>query len=159
MWKKNNYTFIKNIWYKGIPVNLYQTTNTGIQTCPSERVCRRQFWIRWKWWFFLLNGKKPCGKKDTLLLTSNFSFFHSVFKRDVLQIRKNRDLIRKVLMRASIDSRLADSRLTADSLSRQKYFFKRLNALSLKQLNRISQLILKYKIEKKIKDLFAKKIL
>ena len=29
-------------------------------------------------------GRKHCGEKEKLLVTSNFSFFHGVFKRFVL---------------------------------------------------------------------------
>ena len=36
-------------------------------------------------------------KKEKLLVTSNFSFFHSVFKGIVLQTRKNQDLLAKGL--------------------------------------------------------------
>ena len=34
-------------------------------------------------------------EKEKLLVTTNFSFFHSVFKRLVLQTRKNHGLFRK----------------------------------------------------------------
>ena len=34
-------------------------------------------------------SKKHCGKKEKLLVMSNFSFFHSVLKRVLLQTRKN----------------------------------------------------------------------
>ena len=37
------------------------------------------------------------GKKEKLLVTSNFSFSHSVFKRLVLQTRKNKGLFGKGL--------------------------------------------------------------
>ena len=33
-------------------------------------------------------GKKYCGKKEKLLVTSNFSFYHSVFNRPVSQTRQ-----------------------------------------------------------------------
>ena len=42
-------------------------------------------------------GRKHCGKKEKLLVTSNFSFSHSVFKRLVLQTRKNQGLFGKGL--------------------------------------------------------------
>ena len=42
-------------------------------------------------------GRKHCGKKEKLLVTSNFSFSHSVFKRLVLQTRKNQGLFGKEL--------------------------------------------------------------
>ena len=40
-------------------------------------------------------GRKHCGKKEKLLVTSNFSFSHSVFKRLALQTRKNQGLFGK----------------------------------------------------------------
>ena len=45
-----------------------------------------------------LNGlKTQCGKEE-LLVSSNFSFSHSVFKRLVLQTRKNQGLFGKGLI-------------------------------------------------------------
>ena len=44
-------------------------------------------------------GKKTLWKKKKLLVASNFSFSHSVFKRLVLQTRKNQDLFGKELRR------------------------------------------------------------
>ena len=40
-------------------------------------------------------GRKHFEKEEKLLVTSNFSFSHSVFKRLVLQTRKNRGLFGK----------------------------------------------------------------
>ena len=42
-------------------------------------------------------GRKQCAKMRNLLVTSNFSFSHSVFKRVVLQTRKNQGLFGKGL--------------------------------------------------------------
>ena len=42
-------------------------------------------------------GQKTLWEKEKLLVTSNFSFSHSVFNRLVLKIRKNWDLFGKVL--------------------------------------------------------------
>ena len=44
-----------------------------------------------------LNGKKPLWEKEKLLVTSNFSFSHSVLKGIVLQTRKNQGLFGKGL--------------------------------------------------------------
>ena len=41
--------------------------------------------------------RKHCGKRKKLLVTSNFSFSHNVFKRLVLQTRKNQGLFGKGL--------------------------------------------------------------
>ena len=45
---------------------------------------------------FTKKGRKH-WEKEKLLVTSNFSFSHSVFKRLALQIRKNKDLFWKGL--------------------------------------------------------------
>ena len=42
-------------------------------------------------------GRKTLWEKEKLLITSNFSFSHSVFKRLVLQTRKNQGLFGKGL--------------------------------------------------------------
>ena len=42
-------------------------------------------------------GRKHCEEKEKLLVTSNFSFSHSVFERLVLQTRKNQSLFGKGL--------------------------------------------------------------
>ena len=41
------------------------------------------------------NGKKTQLEKEKLLVMSNFSFSHSVFKRPVVQTRKNQGLFEK----------------------------------------------------------------
>ena len=41
--------------------------------------------------------RKHCGKKEKLLIMSNFSFSHSVFKRLVMQTHKNQGLFGKGL--------------------------------------------------------------
>ena len=49
-----------------------------------------------------LNGGKTMWKKDKVLVTSNFSFSHSVFKRLVLQTLKSQDLFGKGLRPRSL---------------------------------------------------------
>ena len=44
------------------------------------------------------NGLKTLWEKEKLLVTSNFSLFHSVFDRHVLQTRKNQGLFGKELI-------------------------------------------------------------
>ena len=46
-------------------------------------------------------GRKHCGKRRTLLITSNFAFSNSVFKRNVLQTHKNQGLFGKGLSATS----------------------------------------------------------
>ena len=64
-------------------------TNFGL--CQTERVCRRQFQMGWKWQKVLQTARKH-WEKEKFLVTSNFFFSHSVFKRLVLQTRKNQGL-------------------------------------------------------------------
>ena len=56
----------------------YQTTN--LRLLQTERLCRRQFQVRRKWQKVIQVGRKHWEKFE-LLVTSNFFFFHSVFKR------------------------------------------------------------------------------
>ena len=50
-----------------------------------------------KWQKVFQTGRKHCGEKDKLLVTSNLSFAHSVFKRLTLQTHKNQGLFGKGL--------------------------------------------------------------
>ena len=72
----------------------------------TERVWRRQFQIWWKWQRVFQMFRKHWGKKEKLLIMSNFCFSHSVFKRLVLQTRKNQGLFGKGLTHYSIDTHL-----------------------------------------------------
>ena len=49
-----------------------------------------------------LNGLKTLCEKEKLLVTSNFSFSHSVFKRLVRQTRENQGLFGKGLTLSQI---------------------------------------------------------
>ena len=66
----------------------YQTTN--FRLFQTERVCRRQFQIWWKWQQVIQTGRKHCGKRRNCSLWATvFSlFFHSVFQRLVSQGRQ-----------------------------------------------------------------------
>ena len=75
-------------------LTLSQTTNFWL--FQTERVCRRQFQIWWKWQKVLQRGGKH-WEKEKLLFRSNFSFSDSVFKRLVLQTRWNLGLFGKGL--------------------------------------------------------------
>ena len=48
------------------------------------------------------NGLKTLREKQKLLVKSNVSFFHSAFKRLVLQTRKNQGLFGKALKKATV---------------------------------------------------------
>ena len=70
-------------------LSLSQTTK--FRQFQTERACRRQFLVWWKWQKTLQKGRKH-WEKNKLLFTSNLSLSHSVFKRLVLQTRKNQGL-------------------------------------------------------------------
>ena len=70
---------------------------TNFRLFQIERVCRQQFQNWWQWQKILQMGRKQCGKKEKWLVMSNFSFSHIVYKRPVLQTRKNQGLFRKEL--------------------------------------------------------------
>ena len=60
-----------------------------------ERICRRQ--NKWKLKILPGLGRKRCGKKEKMLVTSIFSFFHYVFKRLLFQGRSKTGLCCKGL--------------------------------------------------------------
>ena len=76
-------------------LTLSQTTN--FRLFQIERVCRRQIQISQKMAESSPKGLKTLWEKEKLLVTSNFSFSHSVFKIVVLQTRKNQGLLGKGL--------------------------------------------------------------
>ena len=76
-------------------LSLSQMTNFGF--CQTERVCRWQFQMGWKWQKVIQTGRKHCGKKEKLLVMSNFSFSHSVLERLVLQTHIKQGLFGKEL--------------------------------------------------------------
>ena len=53
-----------------------------------------------------LNGLKTLCEKEKLIVMSNFSFSHSVFKRLVLQTRENQGLFGKGLNRTKLFHKL-----------------------------------------------------
>ena len=53
-----------------------------------------------------LRGYKTLWEKEKLLITSNFSFSHGVFKRLVLQTRKNQGLFGKGLRYPNPEDRI-----------------------------------------------------
>ena len=60
-----------------------------------------------------LNGQKTLWEKEKLLVTSNFSLSHSVFKRLELQTRKNQGLFGKELKRIFPNTPVTHSRKRA----------------------------------------------
>ena len=76
-------------------LTLSQTTNFRLY--QTERVCRKQFQVPSKWQKVPQIGRKTVREKEKLLVTSNFSFSHSVLKRLFLQTRKNQGLFGKGL--------------------------------------------------------------
>ena len=76
-------------------LTLYQTENFGL--FQTERVCRRYLINFMKMAESSLKWLKTLWEKEKLLVTSNFSFSHSVFKRLLLQTRKNQSFFEKGL--------------------------------------------------------------
>ena len=76
-------------------LTLSQTTN--FRLFQTERVCRPPFSNLMKMAVTSPNGKKILWEKEKLLVTSNFSFSYSVFKRLVLQTCENQGLFGKGL--------------------------------------------------------------
>ena len=70
-------------WSKGL--THYQTTNFGL--FQTERVCRWQFQIWWKWKKVIQPSRKHCGKRRNCSWRA-ISPFPSVFKRLVSQRRQ-----------------------------------------------------------------------
>ena len=87
-----SYNVFFPIWHRNYFLTLSQTTNfrlqnsKGLQTAISNLM---------KMIESSPNGLKMLWEKEKLLITSNFSFSHSVFKRLVLQKCKNQGLFGK----------------------------------------------------------------
>ena len=70
-----------------------------------------------------LKGYKTLWEKEKLLVTSNFSFFHSVYQRPVPQTRKNQGLFGKGLTVEPISLAEKDLMIVCPSPKRfTKYF-------------------------------------
>ena len=63
----------------GVLLTHYQMTNFGL--FQTERVCRQQFWIWWKWKKVLQKGRKHCGKRRNCSLWA-ISPFPTVFSNE-----------------------------------------------------------------------------
>ena len=71
--------------------------NDQFQTLPHSKSLRTKIFSLIKMAESFPNGEKTLWEKEKLLVTSNFSFSHSVFKRHLLQTRKNQGLFGKGL--------------------------------------------------------------
>ena len=78
-------------------LTLSQTTS--FRLFQTERGCRHTISALMKMEESSPNGWKTLWEKEKLLVTSNFSFSHSVFKRLQLQTRKNHGLFGKGLIK------------------------------------------------------------
>ena len=83
-----------NPFHKAVRVVLTLSQTTNFRPFRTERVCRWQFKFveNWRQFFIWI---KTLWEEEKLLVMSNFSFSHSVFKRLVLQTRKNQGLFGK----------------------------------------------------------------
>ena len=76
--------------------NLTLSQTTNFRLFQAKRVCRWQFQMLVKMTESSLHRQKTWWEKEKLLVMSNFSFSHGVFKRLVLQTRKTPGLCGKV---------------------------------------------------------------
>ena len=113
---------------------LSQTTNFIL--FQTKRVSRRQFQISSKWQKALQTGRKTLWGKEKLLVTSNFSFSHSVFKRLLLQTRKNQGLFGKRLILCTFSRILINEKLSCNTCLTTKADYYRLQRV-LKQVQLI----------------------
>ena len=79
-----------------------------------------------------LNGLKTLCKKEKLLVMSNFSFSHSVFKRLVLQTRENQGLFGKGLKCVTYNLEVLGSSHAGSCLFLTHYQTKNLDSSKLK---------------------------
>ena len=66
------------------------------------------------------NWKKTLWEKEKLLVRSNFSFSHSVFKRLILQTRKNQGLLGKELSKHGFYRRVSRKRVVIREVNRKR---------------------------------------
>ena len=74
--------------------NLILSQTTNFRLFQTERFCRRQFQIWWKWKKNLQRDRKHCGKRRNCSLWAISLFPHSVFKRPLLQTPKHQGLLK-----------------------------------------------------------------
>ena len=108
LWEKekllvpSNFSFSHNVFHSyisfvrqnealyGYGLTLSQTAH--FRLFQTERVCRRQFQIYWKWKKVLQTGWKHCGKRRNCSLWAISPFPTVFFKSFILQTRKNQGL-------------------------------------------------------------------
>ena len=78
--RKHPFVCCKGGVFMTFSLTLSQTKN--VRLFQTEIVCRRQFWIWWKWQKVLQMGRKHCGKKRNCLLQA-ISPFPTVFSKDL----------------------------------------------------------------------------
>ena len=78
-WKRNKYNFVSLEYYK-MTLTLFQMTN--FRLFQTERVCRGQCQIWWKWQKVLQKGRKHCGKWRNCS-SQAISPFPIVFSKDL----------------------------------------------------------------------------
>ena len=87
-WRELTKTFGPKDYFQCEIFHLTLSQTTNFRLFQTERVCRRQFQIWWKSQKVLQMGKNTVGKGEKLLVMSNFSIYHNVFKRLVQKTRK-----------------------------------------------------------------------
>ena len=87
-----------------LDLTLSQTTNFRLS--QTQRLCRRQFQLWWKWQQIFQKGRKRCGKRRNCSLRAISSFPAVFFDRLILQTRKNQGLFGKGLKRLQTPCKL-----------------------------------------------------
>ena len=78
MWNKHEVFYTLLFYFDVQYLTHYQTTN--FRLFQTQRVCRRQFQIWWKWQKVIQTGRKHCGKRRNCLLRA-ISPFPTVFSK------------------------------------------------------------------------------
>ena len=71
----SNFSFSHSVFYQfANPFRLTYYQMTNFRLVQTERVCRRQFQIWWKWQKVFQTGRKHCGKRRNCSLWAIFPF-------------------------------------------------------------------------------------
>ena len=81
-------------------LTLSQTTN--FRLFQIERICRRQFQMRWKWQHVLQTRRKHCGEKGEIARHKQFLLFQQCFQKPCNADIKNLGLFGKMLRTISV---------------------------------------------------------
>ena len=89
--------FFSLAWNSIIWITLTLSQMTNCTLFQTEKFCRWQFWIWWKWQEVLWTVTKHCGKRRNCLLRA-ISLFLTVFSKDLYcsHVKTRKGLIKRV---------------------------------------------------------------